>query len=158
MMIEEYRRQVEELKGRYHAPYSSSDKVLIRSLYKQIMGRDMRVGGCQSCYHDAVIELYLHLKHRTMDNRKYQLRAGVILQSPLINNGEIYSHHNITDEVAEQYIELFPERKSLFTILEDEKKPMKRGRKPKKEAKDEAKEEAKGEDVANENNDNEELS
>lgn len=49
------------------------------------------------------------------------MRAGFIIHTPAIENGKIYTNANLTDEVAKRYIELFPQKRSMFDIIpEDE--------------------------------------
>ena len=76
----------------------------------------MRATSCQTCYHDAVIEIYLQLKKNIMANDcKYRLRAGFIINTPAIKG--VYSNANLTDKVAEKYLELFPQKASMFEKL-----------------------------------------
>lgn len=76
----------------------------------------MRATSCQTCYHDAVIEIYLQLKKNIMANEcKYRLRAGFIINTPAIKG--VYSNANLTDKVAEKYLELFPQKASMFEKL-----------------------------------------
>ena len=118
MTIERARQQSEELKGRYDSPYNSEDKQLIRLLYREVLGKEMRQTNCQSCFHDAVIEIYLHLKKNNdmAKPKKYTLRAGFIISCPTFKGGKIYTNDNLTDEVAEKYIEQFPQQKRFFVI------------------------------------------
>ena len=118
MTIERARQLSEELKGRYGSPYNSEDKQLIRLLYREVLGKEMRQTNCQSCFHDAVIEIYLHLKKNNdmAKPKKYTLRAGFIISCPTFKGGKIYTNDNLTDEVAEKYIEQFPQQKRFFVI------------------------------------------
>lgn len=118
MTIERARQLSEELKGRYDSPYNSEDKQLIRLLYREVLGKEMRQTNCQSCFHDAVIEIYLHLKKNNdmAKPKKYTLRAGFIISCPTFKGGKIYTNDNLTDEVAEKYIEQFPQQKRFFVI------------------------------------------
>ena len=76
----------------------------------------MRATSCQTCYHDAVIEIYLQLKKNKMANDcKYRLRAGFIINTPAIRG--VYSNANLTDDVARKYLELFPQKASMFEKL-----------------------------------------
>ena len=116
MTIDEARQQIEELRSRYSQPYSSFDKEGITRLYMEVCGKRMRATSCQTCYHDAVIEIYLQLKKNIMANDcKYRLRAGFIINTPAIKG--VYSNANLTDKVAEKYLELFPQKASMFEKL-----------------------------------------
>lgn len=127
-------REVEGLRERFSAPYSSSDKELIARLYSACLGKVFAPTSCQNCYHDAVIELCLWMKNnRDMaKERKYLLKAGAILNSALFDNGKIYSNANMTDEVAERYLAMFPEQIVLFAKYEKPQKATKRAAKAKK--------------------------
>ena len=124
MTIEEARQKIEELRMRFSQPYSSFDKQTITTLYSEVCGRKIRHTSCQSCYHDAVIEIYLHLKRNYMANQcKYRLRAGFIINTPMIDG--VYSNANLTDEVAAKYLELFPQKANMFETIppKGEEKP-----------------------------------
>lgn len=110
MTIDEAKTKVESLRERFDAPYSQDDKKEIESLYKVVMGRTFRATSCQTCYHDAVIEIYLQLKkHGTMiSEHSYVLQAGFIIHSPLFHEGKIFTNANLTDDIAEEYLKQFP--------------------------------------------------
>lgn len=116
MTIEEARVQIEELRSRFSQPYPTFDKETITRLYMEVCGKRMRATSCQTCYHDAVIEIYLQLKKNKMANDcKYRLRAGFIINTPAIRG--VYSNANLTDDVARKYLELFPQKASMFEKL-----------------------------------------
>lgn len=81
-----------------------------------VLGKRFRKTSCQQCYHDALIEICLYLKnHNTMANpKKYIMRAGFIIHSPVFDGGKVYTNDNLTDDVAERYMEMFPMKKSMF--------------------------------------------
>lgn len=108
--------RTEDLRGRFDAPFNLSDKAEIESLYKAVLGRTMIPTSCQTCYHDALIEIYLHLKRNGImaEDKKYLLKAGAIIISPIFDNGTVYSNANLTDDVAKRYLEQFPEQVVLF--------------------------------------------
>lgn len=104
-----------ELRTRYDAPFSTSDKQLIERLYEAVFLERMRPTSCQSCYHDALIRIYTYLKREGKMRKKcnYRLRAGFIIKCPLFMNGKIFTNYNLTDEVAEAYLAMFPKNASL---------------------------------------------
>lgn len=112
---------VEELRGHGRAPFSIQDKQLIKEVYPQIMGRNFRETSCKRCYHDAVIEMAVKLrrtkKMEAPNKCKYRMRAGFIIHTPAIDNGKIYTNANLTDEVAEKYLELFPQKRAMFDVI-----------------------------------------
>lgn len=119
MTVEQARTIAEELRGRFGAPFSLTDKERIAMLHKEVLGRPFRPTTCQQCYHDALILIYNYLKrHNKMaEKSNYSLRAGFIIKSPAIDNGKIYTNANLTDEVAEKYLELFPAQKDMFATI-----------------------------------------
>ncbi len=42
------------------------------------------------------------------------MRAGFIIACPAFHNGKIYSNANLTDEVAEEYLAMFPNQRQYF--------------------------------------------
>lgn len=122
MTFEEAKMNIEELRGRFDAPFGSSDKALIEALYFEVLGKTFHPTSCQNCYHDAVIEIYLYLKNNGKMAKKsnYRLRAGAIINCPAFNNGKVYSNDNLTDEVAKSYLEKFPNNAYLFQVIPTE--------------------------------------
>lgn len=116
MEVEEAKSKVRELRERFGAPFNSSDKNEIEKLYKAVLGKDFRPTSCQDCYHDALIEIALHLKNNgTMAEKcNYRLKAGAIINSPAFENGKIYTNDNLTDAVAAAYLKKFPKQQFLF--------------------------------------------
>ena len=116
MTIESARQQAEALKARLDGAFSAADKQTIRRLYYEVMGRSLRQTSCQRCYHDAVIEIYLKLrKMEKMEKRsRYRMRAGFVISCPTFHGGKIFTNDNLTDEIAEEYIEQFPTKAAMF--------------------------------------------
>lgn len=119
MTKDEAKRLINDLRGRFSAPYNQSDKETIVELYFAVCGKVFRPTSCQNCYHDAVIEIYNHLKrYNTMAaERHYLLKAGAIINSPVFDKGKIYTNENLTDDVAERYLDMFPSAANLFQRL-----------------------------------------
>lgn len=122
MTVEEAYTKIEELKGRYDSPFSNSDKESIEELYYEVLGKTFVPTSCQQCYHDALIEVYVYLKKngKMAEKCNYRLKAGAIICCPNFNNGEVYSNDNLTDEVASEYLEQYPEQLELFQQLPSE--------------------------------------
>ena len=95
--------------------YTDAQRAWIDRLRRQELGEPVRTCSCKDRYKDAVIELLTHLKHtKTMQHeRKYMLRRGIIIWM----NNDAYSRHNLTDEVAEEYLKLHPDAASKFERL-----------------------------------------
>lgn len=116
-----------ELRTRYDAPFSTSDKQRIERLYEAVFLERMKPTSCQSCYHDALIRIYTYLKREGKMREKcnYRLRAGFIIHCPNFRRGKIYTNYNLTDEVAEEYLAMFPQNTDLCERItpEQENKP-----------------------------------
>lgn len=122
MNIEDAKTLIEGLRERIGA-LSSSDKEMIAELHEQVLGKPFRKTSCNDCYKDAVILVYTHLKkHGTMVSQlQYRLRAGYLINSPLFHDGKVYSNANLTDDVAEEYLRMFPQKAVFFDHLPDPK-------------------------------------
>lgn len=116
MTIEQARTQIEQLKARLSGAFSTAEKQQIRTLYEVTFGRPFRQTSCQRCYHDAVIEIYLKLRKMEKIEPKcsYRMRAGFIVSCPTFHGGKIFTNDNLTDEIAEEYIALFPNQSAMF--------------------------------------------
>lgn len=116
MTYKDAQRYIDELMTRFNASFSAADKSLIESLYKDVLGKAFQATTCQRCYHDAVMEmaLYLRKEKQMKPKTRYTMRAGFIIACPAFHNGKIYSNANLTDEVAEEYLAMFPNQKKYF--------------------------------------------
>jgi hypothetical protein len=157
MTVEDAKTIVEELRGRFEAPFSSSDKAHIVRLYWEVLGKEFKPTSCQQCYHDALIEVYLYLKknNKMKDKCSYRMRAGFIISCPRFANGKIYTNDNLTDDVAEEYLAQFPKNVEMFqqlpkdfSIKKVQEKVAKRNKKQEKPAKKQEKPAKKQEKVA----------
>jgi hypothetical protein len=108
-----------DLRTRFDAPFSNIDKQAIAELYGEVMGKAFQRTNCQQCYHDALIEIVLYLKRekRMAEKCNYRLRAGYILNSPNFRGGKIFTNDNLTDEVAAEYLTMFPANATMFQTL-----------------------------------------
>lgn len=104
-----------ELRTRFDTPFSTSDKQRIEQLYEAVFLERMKPTSCQNCYHDALIRIYTYLKRegKMRENCNYRLRAGFIIHCPNFRRGKIYTNYNLTDEVAEEYLAMFPQNANL---------------------------------------------
>lgn len=133
MEAEEAKKIVRGLRGRFHAPFNPADKADIEKLYKTVLGKEFVPTSCQNCYHDAFIEIELHLKNNgTMAEKcNYRLKAGAIINSPSFENGKIYTNDNLTDKTAAAFLKKFPQQRFLFQEMpRDEVGTGKTGRSP----------------------------
>ena len=107
---------VDELRGRFDAPFNQADKDAIERTYKAVIGRTFVQTSCQQCYHDAVVEIYHHIKKngKMAEVKKYNLKAGAIINCPNFQEGKVFSNENLTDEVAAEYLKEYPDQVGLF--------------------------------------------
>lgn len=107
---------VDELRGRFDAPFNQADKDAIERTYKAVIGRTFVQTSCQQCYHDAVVEIYHHIKKygKMAEVKKYNLKAGAIINCPNFQEGKVFSNENLTDEVAAAYLKEYPDQVGLF--------------------------------------------
>lgn len=105
---------VDELKARFEAGFSTSDKESIAELYSEVLRKELKRTNCNDCYRDALIEVYIYLRTEKKMKAKcaYSLLAGVIIQD--FENGKVYTNANLTDEVAEGYLKRFPKQIQMF--------------------------------------------
>lgn len=111
---------VDELRGRFDAPFNQVDKDAIERTYKAVIGRTFVQTSCQQCYHDAVLEIYHHIKKygKMAEVKKYNLKAGAIINCPNFQGGKVFSNENLTDDVAAEYLKKYPDQVGLFETYE----------------------------------------
>lgn len=134
MTIEEARMQIEDLKGRFDTPFGSSDKYKIEVLYYEVTGRSFVPTSCQQCYHDALVEINYYLKKygKMAEKCNYVLKAGAIIHCPNFRNGEVFTNDNLSDKIAEEYLEKYPEQVEIFDEIAEETTKGTKGTKGKK--------------------------
>lgn len=111
---------VDELRGRFDAPFNQADKDAIERTYKAVIGRTFVQTSCQQCYHDAVLEIYHHIKKygKMAEVKKYSLKAGAIINCPNFQGGKVFSNENLTDDMAAEYLKKYPDQVGLFETYE----------------------------------------
>lgn len=116
MELAEVKKTIEDLKGRFDAPFGSSDKTTIENLYYEVIGKTFVPTSCQQCYHDGLIEIYHYIKNngKMAEKLNYRLKAGAIINCPAFMSGKVFSNDNLTDDVAEKYLKQFPDNVELF--------------------------------------------
>lgn len=85
--------------------FTSEQRQLIAEAYKTLLGKDIPNCSCRHRYSDALIEICFTFKISSNMKTKYQLKAGVIIWL----GTECYNNHNLTDEVAKEYLKRYPE-------------------------------------------------
>ncbi|GAA2993664.1 hypothetical protein [Prevotella corporis] len=116
MELAEVKKTIEDLKGRFDAPFGSSDKTTIENLYYEVIGKTFVPTSCQQCYHDGLIEIYHYIKNngKMAEKLNYRLKAGAIINCPAFMSGKVFSNDNLTDDVAEKFLKQFPDNVELF--------------------------------------------
>ena len=119
MTVEQAQSLCDELRGRFDSPFSTLDKQTIERLYSEVLGKRFKPTTCQQCYHDGLIEIYLYLKqnNKMADKKNYILRAGAIIHCPDFHKGKAFNNNNITDEIAAEYLEKYPNKAVLFAQI-----------------------------------------
>lgn len=119
MEYQEALNMADDLRARFDAGFSVSDKESIAELYSEVLRKEFKKTNCNDCYRDALIEVYNYLKTEGKMKEKcaYSLLAGVIIQD--FESGKIYTNANLTDEVAESYLKKFPKQIQMFAKYPD---------------------------------------
>lgn len=115
--------------------YSPSEREEIESLYLEVLDKKFVRTSCNDCYKDAVFEMYAYLKKNGKMKEKtlYRLKNGALLQMKF-GSGEFYTNANLTDEAAERFLGINPEKVNLFSVVPDDWK-VRAGIEEKKETK-----------------------
>lgn len=94
-----------ELKRMAAEPLCASFKNRIHELYPIVLNRTFKPTSCTNCYHDAIIEMYTYIKRngKFMKQTEYKLAYGVVIQAEF-GSQKFYTHHNCTDEIAEELL------------------------------------------------------
>lgn len=86
------------------------------SIYRKRLNRS-----CGDCWLDAYILIMRGDRERQkkMMNKRYDLRAGVVLVDPHGDRAKMITTHNITDELAVYHLRTHPSCVRLFSVLPD---------------------------------------
>ena len=97
--------------------FSAEQKNEITLLYREVLGKEIKVCNCKDRYSDALIEVYSYLKRNgtMMTECKYRLKSGVVIQ--VFGKSGVYTNDNLTDEVAADYLEKYPKAVDLFEYV-----------------------------------------
>ena len=110
MTIEVAMTLLEGLRAHLQGAFSPEEKAQIAELHQVVFDRPFVKTKCNDCYRDAVIRMYLQIKKNgtMISELQYRLRAGYLINSPLFHGGKVYSNANLTNEVAEEFLQMFP--------------------------------------------------
>lgn len=116
------------LRAHLQGAFSSEDKEQIERLHQVVFDKPFVRTKCNDCYRDAVIRMYLQLKRNgtMISELQYRLRAGYLINSPLFRGGKVYSNANLTNEVAEEFLKMFPMAKENFDRIPEPKNEVKK--------------------------------
>lgn len=104
---------INDLEPRLTSGFTQSDNVTIRRLYSELLNKQVLNIGCHDCYRDAYIEICIFIKKReNMKKCDYVLKNGVVLR--IFGDENIYTNTNLSNNVAESYLQKFPERIDFF--------------------------------------------
>lgn len=136
----------------FKSTLSDSDKASVEELYELLLHKKfIRRAGCQDCYRDAIVEIKIYLKQRTMN---YILKNGALIYDA--NTNTHYTAANLTDEVAERVLGEFPALADQFAHIPAKATKSKvAAPKPAKAAKGKSEDEDASEDLSKDNQKNE---
>ena len=94
MTYQEALQLADELKARFDAGFSTSEKESIAKLYVEVLRKELKRTNCNDCYRDALIEVCNYLKRE----KKMKEKCA----------------YSLTDEAAESYLKKFPKQIQMF--------------------------------------------
>lgn len=100
------------------APIPEAVKHDVRRLYRYVTGEPLKQCNCPDLYSDAIIVIRLKLKTMSEKKQSYKLKRGVVIQPAGTN--QAYTRDNLTDEVAREYLEKYPNKANLFDAIPEE--------------------------------------
>jgi hypothetical protein len=108
--------RVNELKGHLDNDDALFDyKDEIDALSLAVLGHKVKRCNCRNRYTDALITIYKKLKNNEPMKSEIttRMRRGFLITW----KGKHYTCHNITDEVAREYLAEFPQNAKMFEVL-----------------------------------------
>lgn len=108
--------RVNELKGHLENDDALFDyKDEIDALSLAVLGHKVKRCNCRNRYADALIAIYKKLKNNEPMKSEIttRMRRGFLITW----QGKHYTCHNITDEVAREYLAEFPQNAKMFEVL-----------------------------------------
>lgn len=110
--------RVNELKGHLDSDALFDFKDEIDALSLAVLGHKVKRCNCRDRYKDALITIYKKLKSNEPMKSEIttRMRRGFLVTW----KGKHYTCHNITDEVAREYLAEFPQNAKMFEVLPPE--------------------------------------
>ena len=97
------------------APIPEAVKQDVRRLYRYVTGEPLKLCNCPDLYSDAIIVIQLKFKTMSEKQQSYKLKRGVVIQPAGTN--QAYTRDNLTDEVAREYLDKYPNKANLFDVI-----------------------------------------
>lgn len=120
MTYEEAQAELYVLRGLAEGNDLTPIKHRIERLYNAVCGKPLRRCKCKHILEDALLEIYARLVNTPKD--KYMAKARLVNGVVLLHKGSHYTNANLTDEVAREFLALYPQRVDWFSVL-PEKEP-----------------------------------
>ena len=107
--------RVNTLKGHLDSDALFNYKDEIDALSLAVLGHKVKRCNCRNRYADALIAIYKKLKSNEPMKSEIttRMRRGFLITW----KGKHYTCHNITDEVAREYLAEFPQNAKMFDVL-----------------------------------------
>lgn len=101
----------------YKGEISPEIRLYVSKYYAYLFGKEIVQTKCSSYIQDAAIKILIKMNEK----RKYLLKAHI----PILHKGKWYTQSILTDEIAEEYLNLNPEDKFKFAKIPKEEKKAK---------------------------------
>lgn len=105
--------RLQDMKPRFDAGFSLSDRAFLTSLHSLLYNRTITLTGCSDCYRDAYLVMCNYLKKRKNMpiQTEYRLLPGAIIHE--FGSSDYYSH-NVPTPIAEKWLKADPSRITYF--------------------------------------------
>ena len=121
MTIDEAKTELNELRGFAAKGGLAVVRGRIDALYFEICGKHLRNCKCKNVEEDALAEIYARLRTNETKGIKTMAKARLVNGVVLQWKGCHYTNANITDDIAREFLNAFPQRSDWFAVLpEDE--------------------------------------
>lgn len=113
---------IQEIKARFEksSELLDSDKRFIDLYYERVTAKAFEKRGCNQCYQDAFIEMFIYVKTKGLrDMPNFILKRGQVLTvSNVDKDGNktrtLYNRSNVTDEVSISHLKKYPKTIDWF--------------------------------------------
>ena len=115
------------------SPIPEAVKQDIKRLYRYVTGEPLRQCNCPDLWNDAMILIQLKIRNMNDKTQTYKLKRGVVIHQSGTN--QTYTRDNLTDEVAREYLDKYPNKAYLFEYIPEEQPEEEKEEKPKAKTK-----------------------